>query len=338
MDKIVLFGAGNYAKECWKQIENNPDAFFDDYISFSDNNELLWGSSFYGKKIIAPQDIQSCDADMVVITSVYEKTIYKQLVADLNIPEEKICTFKEYARQKCAKWIYKKRYGSDVVRERNPKIEKVVVYTAIMGSYDEIKDPVFVDKNITYVCFTNNRKLRSDVWNMEYVHDSAKSDILFAKYIKVFPYKYFSDFETSVWVDGAYKINGDMREYINRYQKDSVMLCFPHSERECIYDEAGVCLFRKKGKKEDLIRQICTYYQENYPFNNGLYAGGCLVRNHNDDLCKKIMNEWMEQIEKYSIRDQLSLPYVFWKNNFKPDICDLDYMKNNWLEHVRHIK
>jgi hypothetical protein len=43
------------------------------------------------------------------------------------------------------------------------------------------------------------------------------------------------------------------------------------------------------------------------------------------------MEEWWKEIEKFSYRDQISFPYVCWKNDFKPDICDQDIYNNEWL-------
>lgn len=337
MDKIILFGAGNYAKKCWERIENNADCFCDDYLAFCDNDSSLWGNQLFNKRIIAPKDIKLYAADYVVITCSYTKDIHNQLLDDLNIPTLNICTFEEYARIKYSRWIYKKRYGDYKKCESKNKVNKLVVYTAITGLYDDLKEPEYIDNNITYVCFTDNHEIKSNVWNVEYINNTKANDALFIRYIKTQPHKFFSDFETSVWVDGTIKIKTDLREYINKYQKESSMLCFPHCERECIYDEAGACIYMHKGKKEDIMRQICLYYKEKYPFNNGLYCGGCLVRRHNDDFCKMVMNDWMKQIEQYSLRDQISLPYVFWKHNSKPDICDLDYYNNEWLDVRGHI-
>ena len=49
------------------------------------------------------------------------------------------------------------------------------------------------------------------------------------------------------------------------------------------------------------------------------------------------MKKWENEIQKYSIRDQLSFPYVCWKNNFYPDISDLDINRNPWLLYNEHL-
>lgn len=64
---------------------------------------------------------------------------------------------------------------------------------------------------------------------------------------------------------------------------------------------------------------------------------GCMVRDHNDEFVKKLMNDWQNEIMKYSVRDQLSFPYVCWKNHFVPDISNLDINRNGWLQLTGHL-
>ena len=137
-------------------------------------------------------------------------------------------------------------------------------------------------------------------------------------------------------MDGKFSIHNDLKKYVEKYGRDKPVLCFPHHVRECIYDEAVACMWFHKGVKEKITHQVSDYYKAGYPFKNGLYETGCMVRRHDDEFVKKIMEQWYEQIENYSYRDQISFPVVCWKNNFVPDICDLNINKNNWLKWHTH--
>ncbi|MES5896608.1 hypothetical protein [Bacillus cereus group sp. RP43] len=33
---------------------------------------------------------------------------------------------------------------------------KVIVYTSLFGNYDSVKEPLFIDKNVDYILFTDN--------------------------------------------------------------------------------------------------------------------------------------------------------------------------------------
>ena len=93
----------------------------------------------------------------------------------------------------------------------------------------------------------------------------------------------------------------------------------------------------RKGNKRDMILQVSDYLKKGYPLDYGLYETGCMVRIHNNDEVKMLMKKWENEIQKYSIRDQLSFPYVCWKNNFYPDISDLDINRNPWLLYNEHL-
>lgn len=43
---------------------------------------------------------------------------------------------------------------------------KIAVYTSILGEYDELMDPLYIDKECKYICFTNNKKVHSDIWEI----------------------------------------------------------------------------------------------------------------------------------------------------------------------------
>lgn len=340
--KIIFFGAGSYAKYIWKQIEKDDHLYIDEYIAFADNNEHLWGSFFCEKKVIAPNKIKEYGADLIVIVSIkYETAIRRQLMQQLGISENQIYMWEEYARWCYTREVYRKRYGSGVQNKRKANVSMIkqpaVIYTAITGNYDRLREPLFIDDNLTYVCFTNNPNFKSKVWNIEYIKNKDMDNVHLARHIKINPHFYFPEYEMSVWVDGKYQIKDDLREYALQYQKQANILCFPHPERDCICDELAACILWRKGHKKNMIVQVGDYLKSGYPTKNGLFETGCMVRFHNDYFVKKLMHEWENDIMEYSFRDQLSLPYVCWKNGFMPDICDLDINHNRWLQFEGHI-
>lgn len=336
--KVFFWGTGQNAEKAWKEINENPDKFTDDYMAFVDNNSKQWGGHFHGRKIIAPTELKKSEVDYVVIISMYVEAISSQLETELQFPKEKIYTFEEYRHQcYCAK-MYRNRYASICVENLQPifNLDKLVIYTAITGGYDELREPLYVAGNIKYVCFTNNPDLKSDIWEIRYVADSNIDNVHLARHIKLNPHLFFPEYHTSVWVDGKFQITNDLREYITTYQQKSLILCFPHFRRECICDEAGACIYLNRGNKKDMIIQVANYLLDGYPVNNGLFETGCIVRAHNDPRVKELMEAWEQEVMQYSIRDQLSFPYVCWKKKFEPDICNLFINHNRWLRICGH--
>ena len=55
---------------------------------------------------------------------------------------------------------------------------KICVYTCITGDYDELKDIKYVDKDYDYICFTNNKKIKSNLINLKQKQTFGKLFIL----------------------------------------------------------------------------------------------------------------------------------------------------------------
>lgn len=338
--KIIFWGAGSYAASIWKKIETESKLYTDEYLVFVDNNKKLWGQYFCKRKVIAPKDIHRFEADLIVITStLYENSIRSQLTDELDIAKEKVLAWWQYSRLCYTNSIYKERYGNIYQNNRTLQnnLEHTVIYTAITGDYDSLKEPLFTGDNLTYVCITNNPNIKSKIWNMEYIKDDQMDNVHLARHIKMNPHLYFPDYEKSIWVDGKYQIMDDLRTYAAQYQKQSNILCFPHPERACICDEVAACILWTDGINKDMVIQVADYLKDGYPLNYGLYETGCMVRIHNDEYVKMLMSRWEDEIVKYSFRDQLSFPYVCWKYKYMPDICNLDINRNQWLLWKAHL-
>lgn len=335
--RIVIWGAGEMARKFAAEYRHNKTVYSDYISGCVDSNSNLWGKETEFGIIKTPDSLLVHDVDMIIIACNYYTEIKQKLMNDYNIAERKIYSLGEYKRKCTARFRYQSIYEDNQVLEKIFD-EKIIVYTAITGGYDLLNEPLYTNDDITYVCFTNNRDLKSDIWNIEYIQNDGLDNMHLAKKIKLMPDEYCKGYETSVWVDGKYLIKDDLRSYILKYQKQMPMICFPHPERWCIYDEAAACIYMKRGNKKEIIAQISNYYEAGLPFDNGLYEMGCIVRKHNDNKVITLMQDWWKEINKYSNRDQISFPYICRKNDFGPDICDLDINKNQWLEMVRGKK
>lgn len=86
--KIVLFGTGSAAET----IKNQINEAVVNIATVSDNNEDKWGTSWYGYKIIAPENLHEIDYDYILICSMYTSEIIESLL-ELGIKKEKIVPF-----------------------------------------------------------------------------------------------------------------------------------------------------------------------------------------------------------------------------------------------------
>ncbi len=336
-DKMIFFGAGKHLDYILSEIKATEYLDLKDVVCIVDNDSLKWGGNREGITICSPEQIKVICPDIVIVSCINGNDEVRRQAARLTDSSDTILmTWDEYKRQRFCKVQYKKRYNGHIGEYKELYGgERIVVYTAITGGYDDLKPPLFRDDQIEYVCFSDTKDILSNGWNIEYIHKNNDS-IMQSKQFKVLPHKFFREYSLSVWVDGKFEIRSDIREYIKKYWRGNKMLCFPHYERKCIYEEASVCIERGLGNKADIIRQFCQYYSEGYPIDNGLYEMGCIVREHNDEKIISLMDRWWMEIVRCSKRDQISFPYVCWKENYIPDISDVYIYMNKWLKLYSH--
>ena len=224
---------------------------------------------------------------------------------------------------------------SDYIIENN---EKGVVYTALFGDYEDLLDPKIVNDDWDYICFTDNPNLKSDVWEIRLIDDLEWDVVRNARTIKILPHMYLREYDYSIWVDAGFQIIGDLKQYIKEYSQGKSMLGVIHSDRDCLYEEANACINAKKDDEKIINDQINRYKQNHFPEHFGLIETGILFRRHNDSSLIKVMEDWHSEVINFSKRDQLSLTYVLWKNNFEMDKARIFYWKNSYFEHFFHQK
>ena len=213
--------------------------------------------------------------------------------------------------------------------------DKIIVYTAITGNYDTLKEPERF-AGCDYVCFTDNDKLESDVWNIRKAVSFSKHPRLNARYHKLHPHVYFSDYDFSLWVDGTHLPIIHPRELVEKYLGQWDIAMFPHRYNDCIYQEAKNCILKKKASRKLIKKQIEKYRQEKYPENNGLIESAVILRRHNSPLIIKTMNDWWEEIRNFSDRDQLSFNYVAYKNSLSYGTISGDVFENMYFINNPH--
>ena len=233
-------------------------------------------------------------------------------------------------------------FGNMLDLGEKPKNKKVV-YTCISGKYDTLMDPIYVNDDFDYICYTD-QPFNSNIWEIRPIPEELNylSQVKKQRYIKVNAHKFLSDYELSVWVDASIVIRGDLNEYIekNIHKEDGVMFVGQHPQRNCIYEEAKACISLKKDTSENINRQIERYRKEGFPKNYGLPQTSIVFRYHNDEGCKRLMEAWWNEIENGSHRDQLSFNYALWKNSdVKIKYLDKSIFNCKYLKHgSRHVK
>ena len=238
-----------------------------------------------------------------------------------------------------------KNYRKKLTEEEHNN-NKIVVYTCITGGYDNLIEPSVITSGVDYVCFTDNPNLKSKAWKIRPIPDEllSYSKVKQQRGVKILAHRYLSDYDISIWVDGAVQVKGDIKEYLKELDLSKYSVFIPeHPSRKCIYSEKDACVKIKKIKGDEITlaeKQMNRYKNEGFPSNFGLVQTNVMIRRHNDMYCNELMERWWNELKDYSHRDQLSFNYALWKqgdSQFKYLIKTTCNSKTfNWIR--RHNK
>ena len=204
---------------------------------------------------------------------------------------------------------------------------KIAVYSVITGGYDNYRPPIYVDDTIDYYLITDAeadmRQYGSNFFalpvpeKIKELPGSQKN-----RYLKLHPEEVIpaGKYDYTIYVDGSLRITCDIKPLVYSLIESGRSLgVHRHCFRDCIYDEAKACYFAERADLHALLEQINAYRSEGMPEHFGLLENTVLIRKCSDPELQRIMHEWWQQIERYTHRDQLSLPYVLWKNGYTLD-------------------
>ena len=234
-----------------------------------------------------------------------------------------------------------------------PKKEnKIAVITSIYGNYDNLKEHNILNKDkVDWYCFTDGN-IESNFWkiiktpyhnnypdNINYnnyknfylnIKDNETKNMMCAKFYKIKSHEIdiLKKYDYFIWIDGSIILQKDFINNILSLINNNKLINFKHSQRNNIKDELNISLKLPKYNNQKLKYQYDEYIKQQFPDNVGLYENGIIIRK-NDSKINNLFNDWWIEILKYSFQDQISYPYVLWKNNILPDYVINENIYNN---------
>lgn len=225
---------------------------------------------------------------------------------------------------------------------------RIAIYTVLVGNnYDNLKIPSSVKDNYDYYCFVDvgSKLVKSDnkVWKIITFDFKCNDNGRLSRYPKILPHKTcLKNYDYSLYIDANVDIKDAyvydrIEELISANEKISMI---KHPYRDCVYQEAYVCIAGLKGSWFDLLRQIVFLKRKGIPKHCGLFEAGLIFRKHNEVDVIKFDELWWNNFMRYSKRDQLSLAYA--KNNSEVHIESFlpegySIRNHNSFEVARHL-
>ena len=119
---------------------------------------------------------------------------------------------------------------------------KKVIYTVILGGYDELK-PFNKEKEFDYYIFSDRyNESNNSNWTFlpipKEVNNINISTVKKQRYIKLHPHVFFKNYDISIYIDGTFQILGDLNEFLFRIISPNYNIyMLEHPDRDSIYDE-----------------------------------------------------------------------------------------------------
>lgn len=208
---------------------------------------------------------------------------------------------------------------------------RIAVYTVVFGNYDQILEPYVAPDNVDYWLISDQEiDLSNSVWKrydfsrfsdeLENLNNAGKN-----RFFKMNPHAVFPDYRYSLYIDGNIQIVSDITEYVYHLGTPGIAMHM-HSSRDCVYEEANAVLQAKKETKANIDAHMKYLRETGFPEHYGLLECNVIFRNSSEQ-CRSIMSDWWAEYQTRSKRDQLSFPYVLYKNSIPVE--DVGTLGNN---------
>ena len=204
------------------------------------------------------------------------------------------------------------------------------VYTCITGGYDNLLPIHCFAPNIDYVAFTDNVNIVSNGWEVRPLPkdlDSIESNVNKNRYMKMHP-DVVGDYDYAIYVDGLVEIYSNLTNMINVINPLYGIAIHNHFFRNCIFDEIKFFKINRYGNPDKMNALASSYEEQGFPHNYGVLECTMILTDLHNEKGKRILDDWWnEHLKQDAGRDQLTLPYVLWKQGIA--VSEIGTLGNN---------
>lgn len=190
------------------------------------------------------------------------------------------------------------------------------VYTCVFGDIaDRLRPPPKQQTPVEFVAFVDGPAAQLPVhgWELRPPVHRLPNMRRQARWHKCMAHELFPDAEWTLWIDGSLEVcTDDIVDQMESLLEDKDLYVFEHCQRTSVRSELLACHALKKDDIQVMEAQVSRYLKAGFPDNCGLAETTAVLRLNTLSIAY-FNRHWWHEIEKGSVRDQLSFNYVSWR-------------------------
>lgn len=197
---------------------------------------------------------------------------------------------------------------------------KGLVYTAVFGGSDMIRNPIVIEKDVDYMVYSDKHVIASaDGWNRAMLDKAPGDPRMKARRVKIgMPLSPVAKiYDWTMWVDGSHLPKVRITDLVEEWLKKHSFAGWLHHAWQCTYTEIRRCGELKKESMEKLAIALKEIRESGFPEEYGQMATPVVIRRQCDEV-KQHAEMWLDCVEHLSIRDQISYLWCGWRLWKKP--------------------
>ncbi len=200
---------------------------------------------------------------------------------------------------------------------------KKVVYTVVLGEYDELS-PAPKFKGWDFIVFTDDILLNADGWT-KYLVEGGKDLQKESRRYKFLSHVYLKEYDLVCYIDGNVRLMSE---------PPSHPIWFTHRIRNSVYEEAMT-----RSIDVDMIKRQIRYYMElRFSDKGGLYHNNFFVRSNRNDVQNKLMEKVWDIVSEHTAVDELAVPFAMWVTQTRMENIQSQALQSRYIKVKPHKK
>ena len=206
------------------------------------------------------------------------------------------------------------------------------VYSTLIGGYEQIQEqPVAVESDIPFFCFTDDDQMTSDTWHIVRVDPEFPLDpVRSQRMLKIRGHDALSPFDETLYIDNSVRLLRKPEDLLDEWLEQSDFALPQHSFRDQVIDEFDEVVAANLDDAARVNEQLLHYSE--------LYSGvlqsrpywTALLARKNVPHVQQAMDLWADHVLRFSRRDQLSLNVVLSISGLSTSPVLIDNYQSEW--------